>query len=451
MRKIIFVGTALFFLSSCSLYRTFETPQVETKAIYGEGVQVNDSLVDIPSWRAMFTDPHLQSFIEKGLASNSDLQIARHHIEQAQATLLSSKLAYLPSFALAPEGGVSGHDGSYARTYNLPLTTQWELDLFGKLRNNKEQARATLLQSVEYTKMVQTQLVASIANSYYTVMMLDQQLSIARESIVNQRENLETIIELKKAGLQTETAVNQATASYYAVQVSAKDLEKQIRIVENSIALLINQPPHAVERSSFSGGETLYATLNERISLQALANRPDVKVAEYELSRNFYGVNVARAAFYPSISLSGSVGWTNNLGVISNPGTMLLSAIGTLTQPLFNKGVNRANLKIAESQYQQSLLSFQKVILVAGTEVNDALTECQNSTEKRMLRERQVEANELAMQNSRELMKHSSTTYLEVLVAQNSLLQSKLVQVSDWFEGVQGRISLYKALGGGIN
>lgn len=451
MRKIIFVGTALLFLSSCSLYRTFETPQAETKEVYGEGVQVNDTLVDIPSWRAMFTDPHLQAFIEQGLAANSDLQIARHHIEQAQATLLSSKLAYLPSFALVPEGGVAGNDGSYARTYNLPLTTQWELDLFGKLRNNKEQARATLLQSVEYTKMVQTQLVASIANSYYTVMMLDRQLSIALESIVNQRENLETMIEMKKAGMQTETAVNQATASYYAVQVSVKDLEKQIRIVENSIALLINEPPHTMERSSFSGSETLYAALNESISLQALANRPDVRVAEYELSRNFYGVNVARAAFYPSISLGGSVGWTNNLGVISNPGTLLLSAIGSLTQPLFNKGMNRANLKIAESQYQQSLLSFQKAILVAGTEVNDALTECQNSIEKRMLRERQVEANELAMQNSKELMKHSSTTYLEVLIAQNALLQSQLVQVSDWFEGVQGRISLYKALGGGTH
>lgn len=451
MKKIIYVGTTLLFLSGCSLYRTFETPQIETKEVYGEGVQVNDTLVNTPSWRAMFTDPHLQLLIEKGLTANSDLQIARHHIEQAQATLLSSKLAYLPSFALAPEGGVSGHDGSYGRTYNLPLTAQWELDLFGKLRNNKEQARAALLQSVEYVKMVQTQIVASIANSYYTAVMLDRQLSIARESIVNQRENLETIIELKKAGMQTETAVNQATASYYAVQVSAKDLEKQIRIVENSIALLINQPPHTMERSLFSGSETLYTALNESISLQALANRPDVRAAEYELSRNFYGVNVAHAAFYPSISLGGSVGWTNNLGVISNPGTMLLSAIGTLTQPLFNKGMNRASLKIAESQYQQSLLSFQKTILVAGTEVNDALTACQNSAEKRILRERQVEANELAMQNSRELMKHSSTTYLEVLIAQNSLLQSKLVQVSDWFEGVQGGISLYKALGGGIN
>lgn len=443
------MGTALLFLSSCSIYRTFQTPKIETEDVYGEGVQINDTLIDIPSWREMFTDPHLQSLIKTGLTANSDLQIASLNIEQAQATLLSSKLAYLPSFAIAPEGSVSG-GGSASQAYNLPLTAQWELDLFGKLRNNKEQARAAMLQSVEYVKLVQTQLVSSIANSYYTVIMLDRQLSIARESVVNQRENLETIIELKKAGMQTETAVNQATASYYSVQVSAKDLEKQIRIVENSIALLINQAPHTIERSSFSDSEIWHTALNESISLQALANRPDVRAAEYELSKSFYGVNVARAAFYPSISLGGSVGWTNNLGVISNPGSMLLSAIGKLTQPLFNKGLNRANLKIAESQYQQSLLSFQKAILVAGNEVNDALTACQNSAEKRILRERQVEANDQAMQNSMELMKHSSTTYLEVLIAQNSLLQSRLVQVSDWFEGVQGRISLYKALGGGV-
>ncbi|MBL4560311.1 MAG: TolC family protein [Labilibaculum sp.] len=449
--RIILTATVLLLLSSCSTYRTFKTPDISSENICGENITVQDTLVDIPSWKEMFTDQQLQQLIEKGIKSNTDLQIAHLNIEQAEALLRSSKLAYLPSFAFSPEGSVSKFNGSKASyTYNLSLTTQWELDISGRLRNSKEQARSSVLISQEYTKMVQTQLIASITNSYYTLVMLDEQLRITKESIINQKESLEVITELKSAGMQTEAAVNQATADYYNVLASAKDLEKQIYIVENSIALLINEAPHTIEHSLFANTDVLNVELSNNISLISLANRPDVREAEYALRNNFYGINVARAAFYPSISLSGSAGWTNNIGAIVNPGNLLSSALGSLTQPIFNRGVNKANFKIAEAQYEQSLLSFHKAILIAGNEVNSALTECQSSDEKRMFRQMQVLANKRALENSMELMKHSSTTYLEVLIAQNSLLQSKLVQVSDWFEGVQGRINLYKALGGGV-
>ena len=308
-----------------------------------------------------------------------------------------------------------------------------------------------LFRSAAYEQMVQTQLVASIANGYYTLVMLDDQLRIVRQTIANLKENLAVIIELKKAGMQSEAAVNQATANYFSVQTSEEDLQKQLKIVENSIALLINETPHAMRRSAYNECTALNVELKDKISLTALANRPDVKVAEYNLRRDFYGVNVARAAFYPSISLGGSVGWTNNVGAVVNPGELLLSAIGSLTQPIFNKGVNRANLKIAHAQYDQSLISFEKALLVAGNEVNDALTECQSSAAKRILRKHQITANEQAVANSIELMKHSSATYLEVLFAQNALLQSQLEDVSDWFEGVRGSVNLYKSLSGGAN
>ncbi len=450
--KRIYIAVAVgVLLNSCSTYKSFKTPDVSVENICGEDIQMQDSLAQIPSWREMFADPKLQTLIDSGLTSNTDLQTALLNIEQTEALFQSSRLAFLPSLSFAPQGGVSKvENASSTQTYSLPLTTQWEIDLSGKLRNSKEQARSSVLKSKEYAKYVQTKLVASIANSYYTLIKLDKQLELTQKSIANQKENLEVIKELKKAGMQTEAAVNQATANYFSVQASAKDLEKQIAVVENSMALLLNETPHSVLRNSFPDSKLLDVELKDSISVIALSNRPDVKQAEYALRNNFYGINVARAAFYPSLTLSGNAGWTNNLGTIVNPGKLLLSATGALTQPIFNRGVNKANLKIAKAQYQQSLLSFQKALLTAGNEVNSALIACQNSEEKLALRDQQIEANEKAWENSKELMKHSSNTYLEVLTAQSTLLQSELTQVSDWFEGVQGRIDLYKALGGGV-
>lgn len=300
--------------------------------------------------------------------------------------------------------------------------------------------------------MVQTQLIASIANNYYTLIMLDEQLNITKDCVENLKQNLEVIVALKEAGMQTEAAVNQATVNYHEVQISQKVLERQIRNIENSLALLINETPHTVDRSSFHKEQTFGVDLNKSISILALSNRPDVKNVEYDLKQSFYGINIVRAAFYPSLNLSGSAGWTNNSGAaIVNPGSLLLSALGSLTQPIFNKGVNQSNLNIAKINYEKSLLSFHQTLLNAGVEVNDALTQCQNSKEKLSLRELQIKASKDAVENSIDLMKNSSNTYLEVLVAQNSLLQSRLSQVSDWFEHVQGNINLYKALGGGVN
>lgn len=451
MKQLFFAIATLMLVCSCSVYKTFKSPKLHTANLCGEDIRTQDSLANLPAWKEVFADSLLQQLIEKGLTANIDLQVARLKIEQAEARLMASRLAYLPAFLITPEGSISkGKDEGAVKSYNLPLTMQWEVDLFGKLRNNKLQAHAQLLHSSEYAQMVQVQLVASIANNYYTLLMLDEQLRLIRQSTRNQKENLEVIIAMKEAGMQTEAAVNQASADYYNVMSSEKEIMKQIRLVESCIALLVNETPHTIARAST--GEVMAVNIDYTvpISLLALANRPDVKQAEYALEGSFYGVNIARSAFYPTISLGGSVGWTNNLGVIANPGSMLLSAIGSLTQPLFNKGVNRANLKIAKYQYEQSLLQFEKALLTAGSEVNDALITCQSSMEKKFLRQQQVESSLKAYENCQDLMRHSSTTYLEVLVAQSVSLQSQLMLAADWFEGVQGQINLYKALGGGV-
>ncbi|MGL5772587.1 MAG: TolC family protein [Bacteroidales bacterium] len=452
MKHILSIAASAFLLSSCSIYSSYKSPEIAPLAVdqsFGSGSQ--DTLLTAPEWNQVFTDPNLQVLLTKALTSNVDLQVAALSVEQSEALLRTAKLAYLPSFMLAPEGGVMSLDKSKAAySYNLPVNAQWEIDLFGKLRNSKEQTRSALMQTLEYKKLLQTQVIAALANNYYTLVMLDKQLQITQECVANQKQNLDVIIAMKEAGMQTEAAVNQASANLLNVQASEKDIQKQIRLIENAISLLINEAPERIERTGFGQSGLNTIALSDEIAFVTLANRPDVRQAEYALRESFYGVNTARSAFYPSITLGGTAGWTNSAGgMISNPGQLLLSAIGSLTQPLFNKGINQANLKISKARYEQTKLQFHQALLNAGVEVNDALILCQNSRDKLEIRSRQVEANQKALDNSLELMKHSSNTYLDVLYAEITLLQSRLVQVSDWFEGVQGKITLYKALGGG--
>lgn len=453
MKKILLIATSAIVISSCSTYSRYKSPELEIENIYGQDVMLeHDTIVTAPSWREVFVDEPLRALIDSALLENSDLQIARLNIEQSEAMLLSSKLAYVPSFAIGADGGLyKPQDIDLMKTYSVPLTMQWEIDLFGKLRNSKEQAKSSLLRSKEYSRGVQSQLISSIANSYYTLLMLDEQLAITAECVKNQKDNLEAMKAMKDAGMQTQMAVNQAEASYYGVLSSEKDLQKQIRVVENSISLLINKAPNTIARSSFMDHGSVEIVPSNTLPVSMLSSRPDVKEAEYTLRTNFYGVNVARAAFYPSINLSAGASWTNNnFGMMVNPATFLLSAVGSLAQPIFSKGLNRANLKVAKAQYEQAKLAFEKSILTAGSEVNNALIACSNSDAKVEYRQKQVEANRLAYSNSCDMMKYSSTTYLDVLVSQNMLLQSQLLQVADWFEGVQGRVNLYKALGGGV-
>lgn len=452
MKHILSIAASALLLSSCSIYSSYKQTEIAPLTVDPyQDTTYRDTICVAPQWNQVFTDVNLQTLLTKALTSNIDLQIASLSIEQSEALLRTARLAYLPSFMLAPEGGVMSLDKSKASySYNLPVNAQWEIDLFGKLRNSKEQTRSALLQTREYKKLLQTQVIAALANNYYTLVMLDKQLQITQECVANQKQNLDVIIAMKEAGMQTEAAVNQASANLYNVQASEKDIQKQIRIIENAISLLINETPERITRTDFSQIKGIPVQLNDEVAVVSLSNRPDVRQAEYALRESFYGVNAARSAFYPSLTLGGTAGWTNSAGgFISNPGQLLLSAIGSLTQPLFNKGINQANLKISKARYEQSKLQFHQTLLSAGVEVNDALVLCQNSQSKLIIRQKQVEANQRALDNSLELMKHSSNTYLDVLYAEITLLQSRLVSVSDWFEGVQGKITLYKALGGG--
>lgn len=453
IRKTITITIFCATLTGCHIYRAYERP---------ESVNVSDSLYRQPvadedtaslaslSWKELFTDPQLQQLIETGLNNNTDLSIARLKVKEAEALLMTSRLSYLPSVSLTPQGTLTSADGNKAsKTYNLAASADWEIDLFGKLLNSKRGAQAALEQSEAYRQAVQTQLVATIANSYYTLLMLDAQLDISRRTAQTWDESVRTMKALKRAGQATEMAVAQTEAGKLAVDASVLSVERQINEMENSLSTLLGLSPQAIERSTLKE-QQFPDTLSTGVPLQLLSRRPDVRQCEAQLAVAYYATNSARSAFYPSITLSGSAGWTNATGAtVTNPGQWLLTAVGSLVQPIFNRGKNIANLKIAKAQQEEALLTFRQSLLDAGAEVNDALVQWQTARQRIRLDEQQVAALRSALRSSELLMQHSSQNYLEVLTARQSLLQAELDTTTDRFDEIQGVINLYHALGGG--
>lgn len=451
---ILTFAIALLLLSSCGIYNKYRRPEVKTDSLFGEmsaEIDTTSSLADL-EWHELFTDTLLQKLITRSLEANTDLNVARLKVEEAQASLTSARLAYLPSVQLDPEGSLSKvKGGQTSKTYTLGGSASWEIDLFGKLTNAKRSEQAALEQSVAYRQAVQTQLIATVAESYYTLLMLDEQIAITSETITNWKEYIHSLRVLMKSGQADRAAVSQAEASRLGAEASLLDLKQQMVEMENTLCSLLAWSSQHIERSSLDC-QRFPQKLSVGIPLELLSRRPDVMQAEAELKQAFYGVNQAKSNFYPSITLSGSAGWTNSAGaVVSNPGNWLFQAIGSLVQPIFNRGKNIANLKISKAQREEALLQFQQTLLDAGGEVNNALNQWLNARQKVVLDEQQVEHLSVAVHDTRLLMEHGTTNYLEVLTAQQSLLSSRLTMVSDRNSEIQSVISLYHALGGGVS
>ncbi|MDH6359225.1 efflux transporter outer membrane subunit [Parabacteroides sp. PF5-9] len=441
-----------FLFKSCGIYSSYSRPDIEkqTDRLYRD-LQTNEDTLSLGDldWRSLFTDPALHYLIERGLENNTDMRSAYLRVNQAEAALLTARLSFLPSFNFALDGAVSRFNNSNSHTYTLPVVASWEVDIFGRIRNAKQRIKAAYEQSQEYQQAVQTQLIASIANTYYTLLMLDSQLEISEETARSWKENVSTMQALMDAGMANDAAVSQTQANYYAIEASLFDLKRQIYEVENSLSLLLGESPYLIQRSRLKD-VILPEELSTGIPVQLLANRPDVKSAEYALQQAFYTTAEAKSAFYPSLVLNGTAGWTNNAGAfIVNPGKLLLSAVGSLTQPIFNKGALRANLKISKAQQEEATLAFKQTILNAGTEVINALKQVETARSKTTFRTRQIQSLASAVESTELLMSHGSSTYLEVLTAQQALLTAQLTRVADRFEEVQGVINLYHALGGG--
>ena len=437
-------------LTGCGTYSRYHRAGIRTENLYWNlSVDIDTTNIASMSWREMFTDRELQSLIEAGLEQNTDLNVARLRVEAAEAALMTAKLSYLPSLGINAEGGGSRYDGATAKTYNVGATASWELDIFGKFTAAKRGAVVAWQGSRDYQQAVQTQLIATIADSYYTLALLDEQMSINNRTLENWRATVRTLEALKKVGKANEAGVLQAKANVMQLESSQLAICKSVSETENALSAILAMPSQPIERSSLDEA-SFPDTISIGVPLQLLSNRPDVRQAEMELAQAFYATHVARSAFYPNITLSGTLGWTNNGGgAITNPGQWLFNAIGSLTQPLFNRGTNIANLKIAQTKQEEAKLLFQQSLLNAGKEVNDALTTWQTAKSQYEINTRQVETLREAVRKTELLMSHSSTSYLEVLTTQQSLLRAEQAQAQDRFGEIQGIINLYHALGGG--
>ncbi len=456
--KILGVTLLCSSLSGCGLYSKYQRPDdaelsQSVERLYdtkqAAGVKSGESIATM-SWQQLFTDGNLQKLIEQGLKSNTDLNVARLNVEQAEVALRTARLAYLPSVSLDADGRVYSYRDATYKTYDIAASASWQIDIFGKVRNAKEQSKVAAEQMVAFRQAVETELVASIASSYYTLLMLDEQLAISRRTAVNWDENLRVMEALKRAGRINETAVLQTASSRTALSRSIVAIEQQIEQVELSLSTTLAVAPQQIKRGSFKS-ISLPTELSIGLPMELLNNRPDVRAAEYNLSKMFYATNVARSSMYPTITLSGGAGFTNSSGAIMNPGDMLYEVLGSLTQPLFNRGALKGQLEISKSQQEQALLEFKQALLDAGSEVNMALVELNGSREQLKYDAEQFDILERAVKGTKLLMRHGSANYLEVLTAQNSLLQCELTTTSNRFSEVQGVVSLYKSLGGGAS
>lgn len=404
--------------------------------------------VPMRSWQEIFVDESLKALISEALTNNADVRTMRLNVEQAAIQMRVAKLSYLPSFALSPSATVTKANGAPVSTsYELPLTMSWELNLGGQVEAQKAVTKYQWMNAQEQLKYTQLQLIASVANAYYTHIMLDEQLRLSEQSVQLQRETLETITAMKEVGMMNELAVNQAETEMQATIASVSDLRLQCEKTGRALNLLLSRTPQNVQYSTFADVKDISMDADSPVSLEVLAMRPDVRSAEYQLRASFSNTKVARSQFYPSLKLTASGSWTNNIGEIVNPAKLLLNLISGLTQPLFQVGQIKAGFEIAKSQQEQAQIAFEQALLQAGSEVANALSECHTAQQKLLVRETQVEASRKAVENVRELMQYSpSVTYLEVLTAQSSWLNAQLQQTADWLELQQGKINLYKAL-----
>ena len=403
---------------------------------------------DADSWRNIFVDAQLRTLIEQGLERNTDLNVARLRIDQAEASLKAARLAFLPSLAFSPTAGISTFGNSPAsKTYSLPLQASWQVDLFGKLKNAKQQQKMLVERSKAYQQAVQVNLVANIARQYYTYALLESQLSLAQQSVTLWDETVRAMKAFMEEGQYTDAAVSQAEASREQVKSTVLDLQQQMRESLNSIRVLVGDSTNSVaitpSAESLSAGIRLDT---QSVPLQRLSSRPDVRQAEMNLAASIYATKEARAAFYPTLTLSGTAGWTNSSGVIVNPGKLLLEALASLTQPIFQNGKLKAELAIRKSQQEEARLQFQHSLLNAGAEVNNALTQAQTYADKSSLLENQVKALERTVKSTHLLQQNGSSNYLEVLTAQENLLSAQMSQLQNIYNKVASQIALYQAM-----
>ena len=469
IKNIILVAAVGMTLTGCGIYNKYEqkTPTPSDAFDTDESIQAATGETSIAqmSWREFFTDPLLQQLIEQALANNTDLNSARIAVEKSEASLKAAKMAYLPSLYFAPQGTLAKFDDNpWSKTYNLPLQLSIDVDVFGSITNKKRAAKAVLLQAQMQEEAIRANLVSTTAQQYFMLQVLDRQLEILTQTESLWNESLETEKALWENGKAYSTAVNQMEASYLSVKTQIADTRRNIRAVENAICRLLAITPQSINRQQWgqsilhhaeAQGDTDQKMFDNKylhlgVPAMMLENRPDIRMANHAMEEAFYNTQAARAAFFPSITLTGSAGWTNSGGgMVVDPGKLLLSFVGQLTQPIFARGQLKANLKINKLTQEDLQKKYVQTVIDAGNQVNEAMADCMTAREKHNYFHRQVEVLREAYTGTHELMDNGKASYLEVLTAKESLLDAQLGEAMNMYDAAQAVIALYIALGGG--
>jgi NodT family efflux transporter outer membrane factor (OMF) lipoprotein len=464
LSNIIVAAAVSFILTGCGLYNKYEKTVEEPADVFGSSTLGTSAPMDATiadlSWREFFTDPLLQNLIEQALSNNTDLNTARINIEKSQISLTTKKLAYLPSLYFSPQGSLYSFDGAKpTKSYTIPLDVSWDIDVFGSITNKKRAAKAALLQAQMTEESTRSNLISTIAQEYFYLQLLDRELEILIETDSLWKASLETMQALYDNGQAYSTAVNQQESSYLDVKLQIASMRRYIRATENEICSLLCITPQHIERTHW-GAEAQYHSATEgqrlfeerylKIGVPAmmLERRPDIRLANYYMEEAFYNVQAARAAFFPSITLNGEVGWSNNSGLV-NPGKLLWQVMGSLSQPIFARGQIKGNYKTAQLTEENMKKKYVQAVIDAGNAVNEAIADCKTAREKHNYYNRQVEVLHEAYVGTHELMDNGKASYIEVLTAQESLLSAQLNEAENLYHGAQGVIALYIALGGG--
>jgi NodT family efflux transporter outer membrane factor (OMF) lipoprotein len=460
MKKIMIFAAATLLMGSCGLYNKYDRPDVNTAGLIRDAFNDADTLAvqdtasfgNLP-WREVFTDPQLQALIQQGLEKNTNLLNAALNVQMYEAMLKAAKLAFLPAVNIGsttPMGQISTThtDPSVTtKSYSLPISASWTVDLFGNVLSQKRSTQMKLLGMKDNQMAIHASLISGIANSYYTLLMLDEQLRIVTEMAGMSKETWEMMQKQFELGRTKSTNVQSAQAAYLNTQTQINDFKRQIRATENALSLLIGDAGHQISRSTL-GSQVLPSQFATGVGVALLQNRPDVHQAEMNLAACFHDIQTARSKFYPSITIGASATFSNANGAM-NPGKWITSLFGSLTQPIFNRGALTANLKVSKLQYEQAFNNWQNAILKAGNEVSNALVNYNGYDDNSKIEAERIEVLTKNVEDTKALYQSSGSSYLEVLTAQQQLLSAQLNKATDDFNKMQSVVSLYTALGGG--
>ncbi|MDB5256484.1 MAG: efflux system, outer rane lipoprotein NodT family [Chitinophagaceae bacterium] len=477
---IAIIIASLLVFCSCSVKERALQTSIKIPKGYQTSTQVaidsinRDQALSVENWKTFFTDTILIELIDSGLVNNFDVKIAHQKVMQARAGVQFTKGIRMPNLGLNLSAGQRRYAeytidgvGNYDTQFSPHLSDKqklpdpvpdfyagvystWEIDLWGRLKNKKRAALSRFLAGEQGRNLVVTDLIAEISSAYYRLMVLDQELLIIKENIQLQENALEIVEAQKATGKSNELAIELISSQVLNAKALSLEVKQSIILEENKLNFLLGRYPMPVIRSSFSNYEEISKMPEIGIPSDMLANRPDIRAAEYELRAQRADVKSAKAAFYPALTLNGNLGYQAfNAAFLFEPASIAYNVTGGLLMPLLNRRALKADLMHSKASHREAYLNYEKTILKSFTEVFQLTQQLNNYKEMQGLKNEQVQVLEKSVSTSKDLFAYNRATYLEIITAQQNYLRSQIELLEIYYRKTLTNIHLYKALGGG--